>query len=119
MMLHDLLPAYHHQGYYIFLDNFYISPTLVDYLGVGIRATGTLRTNRKNVPKDVQELQAALKRKSVPRGAGYYIRPPSSSSVFVCWRDNDCVTMMSSAYPGHQDGTVKKEEKTAQALLLH
>ena len=89
----ELLPAYHHQGYYIFLDNFYTSPTLVDYLGVGIRATGTLRTNRKNVPKEVQELQAALKRKSVPRGTGYYIRLPSSSSVFVCWRDNDCVTM--------------------------
>ena len=64
MMLQELLPAYHHQGYYIFLDNFYTSPTLVDYLGVGIRATGTLRTNRKNVPKEVQELQAALKRKS-------------------------------------------------------
>ena len=56
----ELVPAYHNQGYYLFTDNFHTSPQLVEYLGVGIQTTGTLRANRKNVPKDVQQLKAVL-----------------------------------------------------------
>ena len=108
----ELLQHYHNQGYYLFVDNFYTSPVLVDFLkGVGIRTTGTLRVNRKNVPTEVKELQAVLKGKHVPRGSGYYIRPAGSSNVYVCWRDSDCVTLMSNAYPGHEDGTVKRRGK--------
>ena len=108
----ELVEKYQNQGYYLYMDNFYTSPTLVNYLEtVGIKATGTVNTKRRNVPKEVQELQAALKKKGVPRGTGYYIRPLNSSTVYVCWRDNDCVTLMSTAHPGHQDGTVKRRGK--------
>lgn len=41
----------------------------------------------------------------------YYIREPSSSDVYVCWRDNDCVTVLSNAYPGHSDGTARRASK--------
>jgi hypothetical protein len=102
----DLLASYHNQGYEVFMDNFYTSPKLLaDLEAVGIRSTGTLKTARQGVPNEVKQLQATLKLSTVPRGTGYYIRKPGSSSVYVCWRDNDCVTLMSTAYPGHQEGT--------------
>ena len=61
--------------------------------------------------EDVQQLQAALKAKQIPRGTAYYIRQPSSFCVYVCWRDKEVVTLMSNAYPGHQDGTVRRRSK--------
>ena len=53
----------------------------------------------------------ALKPKNIPRGTGYYFREPDLSAVYVCWRDNDCVTLMSTAYPGHQAGTTTHRGK--------
>lgn len=108
----NLVRPFQQQGYYLFIDNFYTSPALVQKLEeVDIRTTGTLQTNRRNVPEEVQQLQAALKSTQVPRGTGYYIRQPGSSCVYVCWHDKEVVTLMSNAYPGHQDGTVKRRSK--------
>ena len=59
------------------------------------------------MPKTVVQLQKALKRADVPRGTGYYIR--SKEDVYVCWRDNSCVCLMSNEFPGHCDGTVKRQ----------
>ena len=67
------------------------------------------------MPEDVQQLQVALKSKPIPRGTGYYIRQPSSFCVYVCWRDKEVVTLMSNAYPGHQDGTVRRSKDSAGA----
>ena len=106
----DLTMPFHHQNYLIFFDNFYTSPTLMDALQEhGISSTGTLRVSRTGVPEAVKELNSVLKRRDVPRGTGYYIR--SSSAVFVCWRDNDCVTVASNSYPGHVDGTARRKSK--------
>ena len=56
----------------MFFDNSYTSPALLHALKEGeIGATGTLRTNRKEVPKTVVQLQKALKRTDVPCGTDY------------------------------------------------
>ena len=108
----DLIKPYHFQGYRLFIDNFYTSPTLMEELEkVGIAATGTMKINRKGVPSEVVQMQAAVKKGKHPRGTGYYFREPGSSSVYVCWHDNNCVILLSTAYPGHQDGTVKRKGK--------
>ena len=68
----ELANTYRYQGYSMFFDNSYTSPALLHALKEGeIGATGTLRTNRKEVPKTVVQLQKALKRTDVPCGTDY------------------------------------------------
>ena len=56
-----LVQPFHFQGYQVFVDNYYSSPTLfLNLLEVDIRATGTLRTYRRGVPATVVELKAFL-----------------------------------------------------------
>lgn len=51
----DFMKAYEHQGYHIFMDNFYASPELfVNLWGRYIGATGTLRVRRKGVPAELK-----------------------------------------------------------------
>ena len=108
----ELAKPFTNQGYLAFFDNFYTSPTLVNALyAVGIGATGTLRLNRSGVPDAVKKLAAALNKRDAARGTGYYIREQGSRIVYCCWKDKECVTVMSTAYPGHTDSTAKRRGK--------
>ena len=52
------------QGYEVYTDNYYSSPSLFkELLDVGVRATGTLRTNRTGVPSSNVSLKQALEKK--------------------------------------------------------
>ena len=69
-----LIETYHEQGYYLFMDNFYTSPTLMWALKEkDVGSTGTMRTNRQQVPPSVHDLQTAISCSNVPQGVGYYI----------------------------------------------
>ena len=59
----------------------------------------------------MKELQKILNRKDVPRGTGYYIHDSSAAEVYVCWKDNDCVTVLTNSYPGHAEGTARRRTK--------
>ena len=108
----ELIRPFANQGYLAFFDNFYTSPKLVnDLLKMGICATGTLRLNRVGVPDAVKKLAAALNKKNVTRGTGYYVRERGSRSVYCCWKDKECVTALSTAYPGHAESTAKRRGK--------
>ena len=103
----ELLGSFQFQGYSVFFDNLYTSPALIHTLkDQGISATGTLRVNRRGVPESVAQLKTVLSRSDVPRGTGYYIR--DGEDVYVCWRDNSVVCVMSNCYPGHSQGTVRR-----------
>ena len=61
------------QGYEVYTDNYYSSPSLFkELLDVGIRATETLRTNRTGVLSSVVSLKQAFEKKT-ERGTGYYM----------------------------------------------
>ena len=110
----DLTESFQFQGYFVFFDYFYTSPTLLHSLKErGIGATGTLTTNRRGVPKSVVQLKNALNRSDVPRGTGYYIR--DTDDVYVCWRDKKCVTVLSNVYPGHSDVSVSRRGRNHQS----
>jgi hypothetical protein len=103
------------QGYYVFFDNFYTSPNLMKSLKeLGIGATGTLRSDRGGILDQVRMLKKILQHSSVPRGTGYYIR--REDDVFVCWRDKQCVLVLSNVYPGNSDGMVKRCGRNRQGV---
>lgn len=97
VLLH-LISPFAHQGYQLFVDNFYTSvPLFKELLKVGVVATGTMHVSRKETPHSMLELKSALDRREVPRGVvGYYIR--ELPLVYVCWRDKRA---LSSAFLGH------------------
>lgn len=56
-VVRDLSKLIVNQGYTLFLDNWYSSPNVFDYLlQHDTNAIGTVRCNRKNMPKDLQSL---------------------------------------------------------------
>ena len=66
------------------------------------------------MPEDVLKLKQALGCPDVPRGTGYHLRV--EDDVYVCWKDKQCVLVMSNNYPGHSDGTVKRQGRNSQGL---
>ena len=108
----DLEPFWF-QGYEVYTDNYYSSPSLFkELLDVGIRTTGTLRTNCTGVPRSVVALEQALENK-IDHETGYYIHDPSSDIVYVCWRDVCVVTILSTAYPGHSEAIATRTTRVS------
>jgi hypothetical protein len=106
----SLMKDYLSQGYSLYIDNFYTSPTLVnDLYGFGVHATGTLDCSRIGVPSKISQLKKEFGRKSVCRGSGAYIR--DGTSVYAVWKDTKCVSVMSNEHPGHSEGVVLRNVK--------
>lgn len=106
----SLMKPYHLQGYSLYTDNFYTSPTLVqDLYTEGIHCTGTLDCTRTGVPAQVYDLKKDLSKSSVPRGDGSYVR--DGICAYTVWKDTKCVAVMSSEYPGHSETTVTRNVK--------
>ena len=115
-----LTTPFQFQGYQLHCDNFYSSTTLFsDLLENGITATGTVRTNRVGVPKEVKVLKEALEKSRVPRGTGYYFRPKESKIAYIVWKDSKCVTVMTTAFPGHSTSTVRCRVKSISTGVSH
>jgi hypothetical protein len=109
----SLIEPFVYQGYQLYCDNFYTSPALFSaLLEDGITATGTLKSNRQGVPPEVISMKDALSKSSIPRGTGYYVRPPSSDIVYVAWKDSNSVVVLSTASPGHSNSTIRRRVKT-------
>ena len=107
-----LVEPFMFQGYEVFTDNFYTSPTLEALSEVGIRATGTLRINRRGIPDSVIELKRMLEKDDFPRGTGYYY--VHESSVYVCWKDSKPITIMTTDYPGHYENLVSRRVQSGR-----
>lgn len=57
-------------------------------------------------------MKDALSKSSIPRGTGYYVRPPSSDIVYIAWKDSNSVVVLSTASPGHSNSTIRRRVKT-------
>ena len=114
-VVHELMEPFLHHRYQLFLDNFYTSPRLIQSLkALDVYCTGTLRTNRQEVPKTVCELKVTLDSKRIPRGKGYYIK--DGSITYICWKDKNIITIATNAYPGHSSKTVTRKLKNPVTL---
>lgn len=62
-----LTEGFHHQGHVLYTDNYYTSPNLYTELRHnGIGACGTVRANRKNMPRDILAGQLHLVKGDLP-----------------------------------------------------
>ena len=96
------------QGYRIYMDNYYTSPTLLkDLFDKNTYATGTMAKNRRGFPKEIKEMMAEYNKK--PRGSGIYVR--DKEIVYTVWKDTKCVAVGSNQHPGHSEDTVLRNWK--------
>ena len=106
----QLVQPFVYQGYKLYFDNFYTSPTLLnDLVQYDIVATGTLNVNRKEVPKEVPAMKMYVD--GLPRGSGYYFRAVGSGITYCAWRDTKTVVLASTAFPAHSENTVARRLK--------
>lgn len=84
----------------IYTDNFFTSPDLADKLyKMGLYLTGTMRTNKKDWPKDVQVDAKAARGTSAFRVNG--------KMIAASWMDNKAVQMLSTCF-GTACATIKR-----------
>lgn len=72
------------------------------------------------MPPEVLQMKVAKTHNTVARGTGYYICEPSLPTVYIRWQDKECVKLMSTAHPGHQQGIEKhrSKDRTGQYVTL-
>ncbi|XP_068111048.1 piggyBac transposable element-derived protein 4-like [Hyperolius riggenbachi] len=99
----DLLNPLLHQGYHVYLDNFYTSVPLFKFLfSVQTGACGTVRANRKGLPPQVVN-------KKLCRGESYALR--SEELLAIKFHDKREVMMLSTI---HTEATVLATSRTEQ-----
>ncbi len=105
-----LLQPYVNQGYQLFCDNFYSSPTLFcDIIPLGIVATNTLNTNRRGIPEEIVAMKKHVAKN--PRGTGFYFREEESKISYCMWQDTKTVVLVSTGYARHSENTVSRRIK--------
>ena len=106
----SLMDPYLLEGYSLYIDNFYTSPTLVsDLFDCCTHVTGTLDCTRTGVPPEIRGLKQSLSGKRASRGDGAYTR--DGVCAYAVWRDTKCVAVMSNEHPGHSEATVTRNVK--------
>ena len=106
----NLTKAFQHKGYKLFIDNFYTSVPLLFYLSInGIRACGTIRSNRKHFPK--LALSQEAKRLKLTRGG--FVSASYRDQLAILWKDHKEVYMLSAIH-GPVNGTPVKCKFKAQ-----
>ncbi|XP_067930888.1 piggyBac transposable element-derived protein 4-like [Watersipora subatra] len=100
----DMMDGFLNNGHELFMDNWYTSPQLLKELYErGTYAYGTLRSNRKHVPKDIKNFTS---NQPLAKGQSqYFTCPPVLTG---CWRDKNFIVFGSNK---HSDFILKTLEK--------
>ena len=90
---HELFTIYLYQGYHLYFDNFYTSPSLCQQLlESAILSCGTMRVNRRGLPEDI---------KPAPRDGfrqGDILFWKCGSLTAVHWKDKRAITAISTLH---------------------
>ena len=99
----------YHQLYF---DNYFTSiPLLAKLLDQGTYACGTIRTHRKQYPKDISEEAKRLRR-------GEFLFRQSGNIVAVAWKDNKVVNIASTLASPDDTTTVNRTQKNGTRLAI-
>jgi hypothetical protein len=105
-VVNNLMAPLLNQGYCLYTDNFYSSPTLFSYLFQNrTPAVGTVRENRKGFPKNGL---GGLSKHDI-RGTTKWIR--KDELLFVKWRDTRDVSVLSTMHSGNDQVMVTRNTK--------
>lgn len=97
------------KGYRLFTDNFYSSPDLFFTLREhGIQACGTVRPNRKDLPKEIMDHKLPLV-KNLPRGGSLFRK--KGELIAATWKDKKPVHLISTVPVGNAMDTAKRKVK--------
>lgn len=98
-----------HQGYHLFVDNFYTSMQLVkDLFQLGVAVTGTVSENRKGFPETLKNGKQWAKKKE--RGAMRWERVPPV--LALQWKDNKVVSLLTTIDNANDSVQVSRKAKT-------
>ena len=101
-----LLQGLENKGHHVYTDNYYSNPTLYTKLKeLGYEACGTVKVNRKGMPKEW------MKDKKIDKGE---VRSKNLGNNLIAlqWMDKRLVTMISTV---HNDDMVSKRRRTKHA----
>ena len=109
MRLSEAISGRHHQVYF---DNYFTSiPLLVKLLAQDTYECGTIRTNRKQYPKEISEEAKRLRR-------GEFLFRQSGNIVAVAWKDNKVVNVVSTLANADNTTTVNRTQKDGTRLTV-
>ena len=95
------------QGHDLYIDNWYTSVALCMYLQeCGMFVCGTVRSNRKGYPKELNDLKAS---KMGPQGS-CEIRSYNGIAA-LAWKDNKVVHFLSSVHSPDQVSTIQRNQR--------
>ena len=102
----NLTEPYAHKGYRLFVDNWYTSvPLFLELERRGILACGTVRSNRKFLPKEIVDQQNE-QAKRLKRGDSLFRQ--SGNLVCCTWKDKKPVHLLSTIPEGLEIGQVER-----------
>ena len=106
-----LLEALLSRGHTLWMDNFYNSPELARQLKIqhSTDCVGTLKLNRKNVPKEVKDKK--LKK-------GEIIARHSGPVTVLKWRDKRSVTLVSTYHSADTQRVSKRGKETEKLIFI-
>jgi len=108
-VVYRLVHGLENQGFTVYMDRFYTSPTLFKFLSdSGIDACGTCTTNRKHFP-----VQIIRKQKELRRGESVYVACENLSAV--TWMDRRPIYFMSTCHDPSEMTVVKRREKSGES----
>jgi hypothetical protein len=89
-------------GYYIYLDNLFVSTRFVQYArSQGVAITGTCRTTSR-VIKELLDLQKSDKKDIIPWGETHSRYTPNGEVYYIGWKDQAFVLIISSFISGNK-----------------
>ena len=107
-----LMQPFFHQGYHLFVDNFYTSFRLVsDLFEQGVPATGTVREHRAGFPASLRGGRDWAKHKA--RGAMHWERVPPV--LALKWKDNKVVSLLTTIDNANDSLQVDRKTKRNNA----
>ena len=107
-MVIKLVEGLEDKGHHVYCDNYYSSPTLFEDLRkAGFGACGTLRLNRKHVPKRIKS-----KRKMKKGDVMVVIK---NGTLYLKWMDKRVVSMFSTIHNQHRMVPVQRRSRHSRS----
>ena len=107
----DLMAPYLNKGHILYTDNYYSSPVIAKHLvDHGTNTTGTVRVNRKGIPKRVKEAKVKQKGEKITMSNGPY--------TVTKLHDSKVVTLLSTVHSSKSVATGKHDHHGNPVMKL-